>query len=72
MKCLYINSSGSGYADYVEVDPGTTVNQFFQHKMSGEKPDNFLIRVNRLPVPPDQVLQDNDRISVVANKISGA
>ena len=72
MKCLYINSSGSGYADHVEVAPGTTVSEFFHQKMADEKPDNFLIRVNRLPVPPDQVLQDNDRISVVANKISGA
>jgi len=40
--------------------------------MSNESPDNFLIRVNRMPVPKDYVLQDNDRVTITPTKIDGA
>lgn len=72
MQVLYINNNGSGYADYVSISEGTTVDQFFKDKMSGEKETDFLIRVNRQPVPRDYVLKENDRISITPTKISGA
>jgi molybdopterin converting factor small subunit len=31
-----------------------------------------LIRVNRQPVPPNQVLQEGDRVSFTPTKIEGA
>ena len=33
---------------------------------------DYLIRVNRLPVSGDQVLQPGDRISITPTKIQGA
>jgi sulfur carrier protein ThiS len=72
MKILLINNDGGGFADYVEVEGGTTVNQFFAKHMEGAKPSNYLIRVNRQPVAADQVLQDGDRISITPTKIEGA
>jgi hypothetical protein len=72
MKILFINNSGAGFADYIDVAPGTTVKQFFEKKMSGEDAADYLIRVNRQPVASDQVLQANDRVSVTATKIAGA
>ena len=72
MRILYINNSGGGYADYIEVPEGKTVEQFFKEQMPGRKAEDFLIRVNRQPVARDYVLQDNDRITITPTKIDGA
>ena len=72
MRILAINNDGAGYADYVEVPEGTTVAEFFQKQVPAGKPENYLIRVNRQPVPPDQVLQEGDRVSFTPTKIEGA
>lgn len=72
MKVLVINNAGAGFADYVEVESGTTVAQLFANTVKSGSPDSYLIRVNRLPVPRDQVLQDGDRVSFTPTKIEGA
>ena len=72
MKVLFINNDGGGFADYVDISDGTSVEQFFNDKMTGRKPDDFLIRVNRQPVARDYVLRDGDRITVTPTKIDGA
>lgn len=72
MRVLYINNDGAGFADYVQVSEGTTVEQFFQDKMQGRKSSDYLIRVNRQPVPRDCVLQENDRVTITPVKIDGA
>ena len=72
MQILYINNAGGGFADYVNVSDGTTVEQFFEDKMSHERPEDYLIRVNRQPVPRDYVLQENDRVTLTPTKIEGA
>jgi sulfur carrier protein ThiS len=72
MRVLYVNNDGGGFADYVEVAEGTTVNKFFSQKMAGGEPCDYLIRVNRQPVPRDYVLQEGDRITITPTKIEGA
>ena len=72
MKVLFINNQGGGFADYVSVDENTTVEKFFNQKLPQEKSEDYLIRVNRQPVPRDYVLQDGDRITVTPTKIDGA
>jgi hypothetical protein len=72
MKLLYINNDGSGFADHIDVGDGTTVAAFFEEKMPGRKPDDFLIRVNRQPVASDQTLQPGDRLSITPSKVDGA
>jgi len=72
MRLLYINNHGGGFADYVDVNSGMTVEQFFNEKMPNEKPNDFLIRVNRQPVVRDYVLQEGDRVTVTPTKIEGA
>jgi sulfur carrier protein ThiS len=72
MRILYINNDGGGFADYVEVPEGTTVAGLFEQKIGSAKPNDYLIRVNRQPCPPDQVLQEGDRISLTPTKIEGA
>ena len=72
MRALFINNEGAGFADHIEIDPGTTVAELFSQRIPGRKPEDFLIRVNRLPVSADQVLQEGDRISIGPTKIQGA
>ncbi len=72
MRLLYINNDGSGFADYVTATEGTTVKEFFNQKMPGQEPTDFLIRVNRQPVSRDYVLQENDRVSITPTKLEGA
>ena len=72
MKVLVINNDGGGFADYVDVPEGTTVRDMFQREVRSGKPDSYLIRVNRQPVPSDQQLREGDRISFTPIKIDGA
>jgi sulfur carrier protein ThiS len=72
MKVLVVNNDGGGYADYVDVADGTTVAQLFERQLGKAKPEDYLIRVNRQPCPPDQVLEEGDRISLTPTKIEGA
>jgi sulfur carrier protein ThiS len=71
MQILLINNNGGGFADYIEVPEGTTVSKLFDEQIRG-KPADYLIRVNRQPVAPDQILQAGDRISITPVKIEGA
>jgi hypothetical protein len=72
MKILFINNDGGGFADYLDVSDGITVEQFFNEQIASTKPENYLIRVNRQPVARDYVLQENDRVTVTPVKIEGA
>jgi sulfur carrier protein ThiS len=69
---MVINNDGGGFADYVDIEEGTTVRQLFEQQVRSPKPENYLIRVNRQPVPSDQALREGDRISFTPVKIEGA
>jgi sulfur carrier protein ThiS len=43
----------------------------FQQHVKNGRPADYLIRVNRQPVPADQVLREGDRISFTPTKIEG-
>ncbi len=72
MRVLFINNDGSGFADYLETDSGTNVQSLFAKQVPNGKPANYLIRVNRQPAAPDQLLQEGDRVSFTPVKIEGA
>jgi hypothetical protein len=72
MKVLFINNSGGGFADFIEVGTGTTVAQLFGQRLPQAKAEDYLIRVNRQPVSADQVLAEGDRVSMTPTKIQGA
>ena len=72
MRILYVNNDGGGFADYIEVEPNTTVKQLFADRMIGRRAEDFLIRVNRLPVAADHPLQEGDRITITPTKVEGA
>ena len=72
MQILFVNNQGGGFADYVQVQDGTTVEKFFQERMHNSSAEDYLIRVNRQPVPRNYVLQEGDRITITPTKIDGA
>jgi len=72
MKILFINNDGGGFADYIEVTEGLTVQQLFDRQLREAKPENYLIRVSGRPAARDQVLVEGDRVSMTPTKIEGA
>lgn len=72
MKILFVNNDGGGFADYIELPHGTSVQELFERQVRGAKAENYLIRVNRQPAAKDQVLVEGDRVSMTPTKIEGA
>jgi molybdopterin converting factor small subunit len=72
MKILYINNDGGGFADYIEVEEGTNIEELFEQRVREGDSGDYLIRVNRQPVSRDYVLKDNDRVTFTPTKIEGA
>ena len=72
MKILFINNDGGGFADYLELPAGITVQQLFQQRLPTARPQDYLIRVNRQTTTADAALQEGDRVSMTPVKIEGA
>jgi hypothetical protein len=41
MKILVINNDGGGFADYTEVDEGTTVAELFERQIGAKHASNY-------------------------------
>jgi sulfur carrier protein ThiS len=72
MRILFVNNLGGGFADFINIEESTTIEKLFKQKMSNENTEDYLIRVNRQPVPKDYVLKENDRVTITPTKIDGA
>ena len=72
MKILFVNNDGGGFADYIDIAHGTTIQELFEQRMRQAKPENYLIRVNSRPAARDQVLVEGDRVTMTPTKIEGA
>jgi len=72
MRILFVNNLGGGFADFINVEEGTSIEKLFKQKMSCENSEDYLIRVNRQPVPKDYILKENDRVTITPTKIEGA
>ncbi|MEQ8637431.1 hypothetical protein [Gimesia maris] len=72
MQILFINNDGSGFADQIQIEAGTSVKTLFQQRLPHGRPQDYLIRVNRQPTTAGYVLQEGDRVSITPTKIEGA
>ena len=72
MRIMYINNNGGGFADFINVEENMNIEKLFKQKMPHEESYDYLIRVNRQPVPKEYVLKENDRVTITPTKIEGA
>ena len=72
MRVMVLNNDGGGFADYVDINHGTTVRELFQRQVTQGDPSDYLIRVNRQHAASGQILCDGDRVSITPTKIHGA
>ena len=72
MQVYFINATGAGFAERIDVPEGITVGQIFEQKLPGHRPEDFLVRVNRQPVAADEPLTPGCRVSITPTKIEGA
>ena len=73
IRVMFINNDGAGFAETLELSPGTTVGQVFSSKLgSGADPVAYLIRVNREIASGDTLLADGDKLTCTPTKIQGA
>ncbi len=71
MRIMLINNDGGGFADYIDIEPHTTISGLFSQRIEGKAAD-FLIRVNRQPTTSEYTLREGDRVSITPVKIEGA
>ena len=45
MRILFVNNLGGGFADFINVEEGTSIEKLFKQKMSNENAEDYLIRV---------------------------
>ena len=70
MLVRFLNAGGEGFARDVSVSEGTSVDDFFEEQIGGD-PEDYKIRVNRLPVTEDEILKEGDRVSVSPKNVKG-
>jgi len=72
MKVLLICNTGAGFAEHIEVTDGITIEELFKRQCPNQKPNDYLIRIDRLPASKDQVIQPGQRVSFTPIRIEGA
>ena len=72
IKVLLVSNDGSGFANNVDVEPGTTVGQLFSTQKPDVDPGTFTLRVNRDDVGLDYTLQAGDKVTMTPSNIEGA
>ena len=73
MKVIFINNTGNGCGGDIEVEEGTTFEQFFHAQMGSEKSfGDFNVTVNKLETTQSRVLRDGDTVTITPGKYSGA
>jgi hypothetical protein len=72
MTITFINCDGGGFASLLDVTDGTNIGQLFDKQLPGRRPEDYLIRVDRLRATREQVLTPGCRVSITPTKIAGA
>lgn len=72
MQVTFISSDGAGFAQKVDITGEINIKEFFNYHMEDRNYGDYRIRVNRLTVTEDYVLQDGDTITITPVKVAGA
>ena len=68
IKIMLITNTGNGGGTYKFLSRGSTVADLLREINT----DSATVTVNRAPASANTVLQDNDRVGVAPNKVTGA
>lgn len=66
INITFLNGEGGGFGTSEEVDSGITIEQLFESKWPFGDPDHFQISVNGEEVPADYIINEGDRIMMIA------
>jgi hypothetical protein len=72
VKIYFINNTGGGFSGETEIEEGTTIVDFFKSQFPEKSFSDYGITVNKLDVPQSRVLVENDTVTIVPGKYSGA
>jgi hypothetical protein len=79
IRVYLMSSAETGFADFVRLPAGATIQTLWQQQMGTSDPSKFVIRINRengeAPtgrLPADFVLMEGDRITITPHKVQGA
>ena len=62
---MFIRTSG-GFAEYIDLDQCMTIEEFCARYVRNSDEEDYLIRVNGLPITRDYLLKNNDRVTIIA------
>ena len=71
MKITYLNNDGAGYASEIEVETGTTLEDFVADRIGRDNAVDYVIRVNRQQAIAGTILQPGDRVTLTPTKVTG-
>jgi len=79
IRVYLMSSAETGFADFVRLAAGATIQTLWQQQMGTSDPSKFVIRINRENgesptgrLPADFVLVEGDRITITPHKVQGA
>lgn len=72
IKIFLVANNEGGFADWLILPAGTTVEKLFSDRFPNTRSDSMMIRVNREPAARAQELKSEDRVTITPLKISGA
>ncbi len=68
---VFVVNAESAYARKGETRP-MPLDQFVREVVGISNPNRYQIRVNQQAAPANQVLEDEDRVSIIPSKVEGA
>ena len=68
MRIFFMNNTGGGFGDFIDVPDGTAVAQLFASKFPGKQACDFIIKVNRERVAAEEQLRSGDRVVITPNQ----
>jgi hypothetical protein len=75
IRVFLTTTTETGFADFVELDAGATIETLWRKQMGEQDPAKYVIRCNRAEgqvLPADFSLEEGDRITITPHKIDGA
>lgn len=72
MRINVVNTAGRGTIEPVNMEPGSTVSDYFRQYMGGQDQDNYKFILNGRPATPDEPMHEGDTLTISKSKLAGA